>query len=128
MFPLMQPRQQQNGTMAMLEAMAQQRNPLYADAVLGWLPRFVELGAIVVDAVLYRNVPVSQDQLPEFDAAVFGSGSAVNGFAEQFGPAALDDRTVVVIGKPTETAWRGLGRGIRRQFAIAMAPVVKRPR
>ena len=37
-------------------------------------------------------------------------------------------RPAVMNPRRENMGWRGLGRGIRRQFAIAMAPVVTRPR
>ena len=66
-------------------------------------------GGIVDDVTLYENVNVRYTSLPPFDSVFFASASAVESFAVQFGAAALDGRTIVAIGKPTETALRAIG-------------------
>ncbi len=59
------------------------------------------IGALVTDEILYRNLPVKYDKLPEFDAAIFASSSAVESFRKNFGMEKLKGRDTVVIGKPT---------------------------
>lgn len=52
------------------------------------------------ELVFYRNVPISYDSLPEFDAVLFTSPSTVNAF-----PASeLENKKICVIGGPTEKA------------------------
>jgi uroporphyrinogen-III synthase len=77
--------------------------PLLADTLRG-------LGASVTDAVLYRNEPIRYEKLPAFDAVFFASASAAESFVAQFGVAALDGKTVAVIGQPTAAALNRAGR------------------
>ncbi|HBC88921.1 MAG TPA: hypothetical protein DCZ94_18415 [Lentisphaeria bacterium] len=60
-----------------------------------------KLGATVTDEILYRNVLVKYDKLPEFDAAIFASSSAVESFRANFGLEKLKGKDTVVIGRPT---------------------------
>ncbi len=60
-----------------------------------------KLGAVVTDELLYRNVPVNYEKLPEFDAVVFTSSSAVESFRDNFGLENLKGKDTVAIGKPT---------------------------
>lgn len=68
-------------------------------------------GADVDDCVLYHNKPVHWDRLPEFDAVFFASASAVECFLDQWGPSALDGKTILAIGKPTAEALNKKCRG-----------------
>ncbi len=58
-------------------------------------------GAVVTDEVICRNIPVKYDKLPEFDAVVFASSSAVESFQGNFGLEKLRGKYTVAIGKPT---------------------------
>jgi uroporphyrinogen III methyltransferase / synthase len=60
-----------------------------------------ETGAKVEDAIIYDNEKVIHEELPEFDAAFFASASGVESFIAQWGVQALENKTTVVIGKPT---------------------------
>jgi uroporphyrinogen-III synthase len=60
-----------------------------------------KLGAVVTDEIIYRNVPVKYEKLPEFDAVVFASSSAVESFRDNFGLEKLKGKDTVAIGKPT---------------------------
>ena len=66
-------------------------------------------GAEVEDRVLYRNVALRPEKLPDFDAAFFASASAVQAFASVWGISALAGREILAIGKPTEAALLALG-------------------
>ncbi len=63
-----------------------------------------ETGAEVEDVILYDNVRVEHDELPEFDTVFFASASGVESFIEQWGGEALAGKTISVIGKPTAQA------------------------
>ena len=67
-------------------------------------------GATVDDVQLYTNEPVTYPVLPEFDAVFFASASAVDVFISQASKEALNDKTVVTIGKPTSAALASFGR------------------
>jgi len=67
-----------------------------------------ETGAEVEDAVIYDNVQVQHDELPDFDAVFFASASAVESFIEQWGTKALAGKTISVIGQPTAQALKKL--------------------
>ncbi|MCX6986031.1 MAG: hypothetical protein NT118_14975, partial [Lentisphaerae bacterium] len=60
-----------------------------------------KLVAVVPDEILYRNVPVKYDRIPDFDSIVFASSSAVESFKENWGLEILKGRDTVVIGEPT---------------------------
>ncbi|HCE42499.1 MAG TPA: uroporphyrinogen-III C-methyltransferase [Lentisphaeria bacterium] len=59
------------------------------------------MGAAVTEEVIYRNVPVKHEKLPDFDAVLFASSSAVESFRDNFGLEKLKGNYTVVIGKPT---------------------------
>jgi uroporphyrinogen III methyltransferase/synthase len=59
------------------------------------------LGADVTDEILYRNIPVKYEKLPDFDSVVFASSSAVESFRDNFGLGKLKGKYTVAIGKPT---------------------------
>ncbi len=61
-------------------------------------------GAHVEDAVIYDNLRVDHEALPDFDAVFFASASGVDSFIAQWGTASLRNKTTVVIGRPTEAA------------------------
>lgn len=67
-------------------------------------------GASVDDVQLYTNEPVVYPSLPAFDAVFFASASAVEVFLSQAPKGALDNKTVVTIGKPTSAALASFGR------------------
>lgn len=58
--------------------------------------------------VFYHNNTIHYDTVPEFDAVLFTSKSAVKAFAENFTPAALTDKLVCAIGNPTASALASL--------------------
>lgn len=58
-------------------------------------------GAVVTDEILYRNIPVKYDSLPDFDSVLFASSSAVEAFQNNFGLKNLKGKYTVAIGKPT---------------------------
>lgn len=70
---------------------------------------FRDAGARVDDAVLYRNTAIRRERLPPFDAAFFASTSAVDTFHDLFGIAALKDKIVLSIGRPTSEALKKTG-------------------
>jgi uroporphyrinogen III methyltransferase/synthase len=59
------------------------------------------MGACVFDEILYRNIPLKYEKLPDFDAVVFASSSAVESFRDSFGLEKLNGKYTVVIGRPT---------------------------
>jgi uroporphyrinogen III methyltransferase/synthase len=66
-------------------------------------------GAEVTDCVLYQNAVVKYDAVPEFDSVYFASASAVESFVGQWGAAALDGKTILAIGGPTQAALKSVG-------------------
>ncbi len=68
------------------------------------------MGADVTDCVLYTNAAVPYETLPAFDAVFFASASAVEVFVAAWGVAALEGKTVLVIGRPTAAALELAGR------------------
>ncbi len=76
-------------------------------------------GAEVDDVVLYENRFVKYDEQPEFDAVYFASASAVESFIEQWGVAALDGKTILAIGGPTQASLKfaGLTASVTGQMA-----------
>jgi uroporphyrinogen III methyltransferase / synthase len=60
-----------------------------------------KLGFEVENEILYHNSQQQYDFLPEFDAAIFASSSAVNAFIDNFGKESLKEKTIAVIGQPT---------------------------
>ncbi|MBI2437521.1 MAG: uroporphyrinogen-III C-methyltransferase, partial [Lentisphaerae bacterium] len=67
------------------------------------------MGGVVDDCILYRNEAVTYDALPEFDAAFFASGSAVEAFDELWGKEALKGKTILAIGQPTVAVLKAHG-------------------
>ena len=65
---------------------------------------FCNPGAGVTDCVIYKNQLKNYSILPEFDAVIFASSSAVSAFVTNFKSAALDQKVVVAIGGPTANA------------------------
>ncbi len=65
---------------------------------------FVKLGAQITDCVIYENKLENYSTLPEFDAVIFASSSAVSAFIMNFTNSALDNKVVVAIGQPTANA------------------------
>ena len=61
-------------------------------------------GAEVDDVVLYKNHVIEYDRRPEFDSIFFASASAVESFVQQWGADALNDKTVLTMGRPTASA------------------------
>jgi len=55
------------------------------------------------DVVFYRNIPISCEELPEFDAVLFTSPSTVKAFPK----ARLENKKICVIGEPTAKALTG---------------------
>jgi uroporphyrinogen-III synthase len=60
-----------------------------------------KLGAVVTDEILYRNVPVKYERIPDFDSIVFASSSAVESFKKNWGLEILKGKDTIVIGEPT---------------------------
>ncbi len=83
------------------------------------LPDFLrELGAVVDEVVVYKNVPPRQLELDairhallngEIDVATFFSPSAVRNFHQMMGTKALERTLVAVIGNSTASAAASLG-------------------
>jgi uroporphyrinogen III methyltransferase / synthase len=67
-------------------------------------------GADVTDCVLYENRFICYDRCPEFDAVFFASSSAVDSFVSQWGAEALQGKTVLAIGTPTQDTLYAAGR------------------
>ena len=63
-----------------------------------------EMGVEVDDTVIYDNIRVDYEELPEFDAVFFASASGVESLIGQWGVEALSAKTILVIGKPTAEA------------------------
>jgi len=80
-------------------------------------------GAEVDDVVLYENRFIEYDRCPEFDAVYFASASAVESFVAQWGTDALEGKTVLSIGGPTQKALGVAGR--KADVAGNMATVEK---
>ena len=82
------------------------------------------MGAVVDDAVLYVNTPVSRDgvPLPEFDAVFFASSSAVRAFVGQYGAKAMYGREIFVIGEPTRNALPSRLRSKARLMPLVTGP------
>jgi uroporphyrinogen III methyltransferase/synthase len=68
-----------------------------------------ETGAEVEDAIIYDNERIVHEELPGFDVAFFASASGVESFIEQWGAEALQHKTTVVIGLPTDAAMQHAG-------------------
>lgn len=64
----------------------------------------IRTGFDVTDCVLYNATPVRPERIPDFDAVVFASASAVEAYAALRLPQSLDGKTVVAIGQPTHAA------------------------
>ncbi len=58
----------------------------------------------LLDLPIYKNVRLTPESLPDFDAALFASSSAVEAFNDNFGAATLDGKDLAVIGEPTLAA------------------------
>jgi uroporphyrinogen-III synthase len=71
-----------------------------------------ERGAEVTDCVLYDNLPIQYDALPEFDIVFFASASAVAVFLDQWSAAALQNKLVLTIGAPTAAALAQAGAAV----------------
>ncbi len=80
------------------------------------------LGAEVSDCVLYENLPVHYDALPEFDAVCFSSASTVETFLSAWGVEGLFGKRVTVIGLPTAAA---LLQASREPDAIASEATIE---
>ena len=68
-----------------------------------------EMGVAVDDTVIYDNVRIDYEELPDFDAVFFASASGVESLIGQWGVEALSGKTIVVIGKPTAEALSRFG-------------------
>jgi uroporphyrinogen III methyltransferase/synthase len=68
-----------------------------------------EAGLEVADTVIYDNVRVDYEELPECDVVFFASASAVESLVGQWGVEALSAKTTLVIGKPTAEALNRFG-------------------
>ena len=66
------------------------------------------LGAEVDDVILYHNEDIAAGRIPEFDAVVFCSGSAVESFVRLWTASALAGKQVSVIGGPTRQVLKRL--------------------
>lgn len=65
---------------------------------------FRALGTEVEDAIIYDNEAIIHETLPPFDSVFFASASGVESFITQWGVKSLENKTSVVIGKPTAKA------------------------
>ncbi|WP_372796740.1 uroporphyrinogen-III C-methyltransferase [Pontiella sp.] len=70
---------------------------------------FQSLEAEVEDAIIYDNEQITHEELPPFDAVFFASASGVESFIAQWGVQSLENKTSVVIGKPTAQAMQQHG-------------------
>ncbi|HSR88077.1 MAG TPA: uroporphyrinogen-III synthase, partial [Pontiella sp.] len=68
-----------------------------------------EKGVEVEDTVIYDNVRVDYEELPECDVVFFASASAVESLIGQWGVEALSAKITLVIGKPTAEALNRFG-------------------
>jgi uroporphyrinogen III methyltransferase/synthase len=68
-----------------------------------------ELALDVDDTVIYDNVRVDYEELPEFDVVFFASASGAESLIGQWGVEVLSGKTIVVIGKPTAEALSRFG-------------------
>lgn len=89
---------------------------LRSDAATGDLAQHLreQTGAQVEDAILYHTVRTAPGPLPEFDAVLFASASAVDAFADSWGAGALAGKAVAAMGEPTAKclAAHGFGQAI----------------
>lgn len=94
-----------------------------AEGARSLLPEALRAWGCHVDAItVYRTVPVSDAAAcPRFDVATFASPSALRAFVARGGGAALDGKTVAVIG-PT-TADEARAQGLRP--VVAARPTVE---
>ncbi|NQU76062.1 MAG: bifunctional uroporphyrinogen-III C-methylase/synthase, partial [Planctomycetes bacterium] len=69
-------------------------------------------GIRVTDCVLYRNIPVHYDRIPDFEAVIFMSGSAVRAFTANWGSASLANRLRIAIGPPTAAVLEEYGQKV----------------
>ncbi len=66
-------------------------------------------GAEVEDAIIYDNVRIDYEELPDFDAVFFASASGVESLIGQWGVDALAGKSTLVIGRPTADALERFG-------------------
>ena len=78
---------------------------------------------MVDDAILYFTKRVIHERLPEFDAAFFASGSAVEAFADVWGVGKLNGKPVLAIGAPTADTLARLGVDQKRVIVPPSATV-----
>lgn len=77
------------------------------------------LGVEVTDLVSYHNESIEAGDLPEFDAVVFASSSAIRAYHDQFGLAGLADKTIALIGQPTRKTLFELAPDLAEQSVLA---------
>jgi len=70
---------------------------------------FQSLETEIEDAIIYDNEQITHEELPPFDAVFFASASGVESFITQWGVQSLENKTSVVIGKPTAEAMQANG-------------------
>ena len=68
-----------------------------------------DTGCTVTDRIICKNVPVHNDTVPEFDAVLFASSSAVKSLLEREHPLHIAEKAVLAIGKPTARALKEKG-------------------
>ncbi len=66
-------------------------------------------GYSVTDRIICKNVPVHNDSVPEFDAILFASSSAVKSVLEREQPIQIAGKAILAIGKPTARALKVKG-------------------
>jgi len=111
--PLVASDQRQEGLAALLPSSLVGARILFPQAV-GGREHLVEVlgerGATVDVLPLYESRPLRPlPPLPDFDAVVFASPSALNSFCDAHPPSRLADRAVIVIGPTTANAARARG-------------------
>ncbi len=58
----------------------------------------------MIDRIICLNEPVHYGPVPQFDAILFASSSAVSSLLDREDPVSLDQKAVLAIGKPTAQA------------------------
>ena len=84
--------------------------------------RLQELGMQVADTVLYSSAPTDVQELPDCEAVLFASGSAVDVFVEKWGAEAMQARLAGALGSSTA---RAIARSGQDPVAVSLQPTIE---